>query len=73
MLPLAAMLDSGDPEQFKAAACAIAELANPGNKAFQVGRALSCCSLMSHGMRRPNPIYAPCCMSERHTSLDFML
>ena len=37
MLPLVAMLDSKDPEQFKAAASAIAELANPDNKAFQVG------------------------------------
>ena len=36
MVPLAAMLDSCDPEQFKAAAAAIAELANPKNRAFQV-------------------------------------
>ncbi len=37
VLPLVAMLDSKDPEQFKAAASAMAELANPENKAFQVG------------------------------------
>lgn len=36
MVPLAAMLDSRDPEQFKAAVSAIAELANPKNRAFQV-------------------------------------
>ena len=36
VVPLAAMLDSRDPEQFKAAASAIAELANPKNRAFQV-------------------------------------
>ena len=36
MLPLLAMLDSQDPQQFTAAASAIAELANPDNTAFQV-------------------------------------
>ena len=35
VVPLAAMLDSRDPEQFNAAASAIAELANPKNTAFQ--------------------------------------
>ena len=39
VLPLTAMLDSQDPQQFTAAASAIAELANPENKAFQVSAA----------------------------------
>ena len=36
VLALTAMLDSQDPQQFDAAASAIAELANPENRAFQV-------------------------------------
>ncbi len=41
VVPLAGMLDTRDPEQFKAAASAIAALANAKNRAFQV-RALKC-------------------------------
>ena len=36
VLPLAAMLGSKEPQEFDAAASAVAELANPDNKAFQV-------------------------------------
>ena len=36
MVPLTAMLVSPDPEHFRSAAAAIAALANPQNRAFQV-------------------------------------
>lgn len=46
MLALTAMLESQDAQQFDAAASAIAELANPDNRAFQVSVALD--TLLKH-------------------------